>query len=191
MSETPTAIQSVYDTVFIQMEPFTYSLKLEKHEDLCRYKLSEIEIHNLIKFHLENTDFKEMDYDMYCKMKKFIYESLSHLVKYEVGYTSWRDDRALTTLFHQAYDRVENYMNVLGVYNVNPFLTKSQLKNVVVQMPQIPVDTTVNTSIPMSVDKEVVDVIPAASDVIAMEEGDAVFNQLMNQLCKKFTGMRV
>lgn len=118
------------ETAFIQMEPFVYNLPVANTYILFRDKLSETEIENLIMFHLDKTDFIMIDPIKYHQMKKVISESLKYVVQYELGYKSWRNDSPLDKLFHQAYDRIDLYMNTNGIFNITPFLLKSQLDRI-------------------------------------------------------------
>jgi hypothetical protein len=118
------------ETAFIQMEPFVYNLPVANTYILFRDKLNETEIENLIMFHLDKTDFIMIDPIKYHQMKKVISESLKYVVQYELGYKSWRNDSPLDKLFHQAYDRIDLYMNTNGIFNITPFLLKSQLDRI-------------------------------------------------------------
>lgn len=110
----------VFGDRYICMKPFSNNMP----------KLKEDEIEEILRFHLNTTEIKFTDKQTFNFISKFLEEALKYIVVEDPDYKGWLCDTKINTLYHQAYNRVEHYMNVGGLMNIQPFTKKCILQKI-------------------------------------------------------------
>ena len=150
---------------YINMEPFTSVLNIvpvEEYQSTC-----------FLKTKLSDVDIQHiirfhLDYSEIPETNMTEYNQIKAFLQQSLKnvisrqkYNSWIDDRPIETLYHQAYDRTGNYMQYTNVFNLEPFIVERSYT---------------------------IDIIPSP---IKVEESDDFTESMMEQLCKKFMGIRI
>ena len=195
---------------YINVIPF--AIRIEFKPARHRTKLTKCEVEELIRFHIHDDHwnmYNETDLSIH-EYETFLFNALSYYVHYDPDYRGYKMGNMFKSVYHQAYDRILHYMDIKeDRYNMRPFMMTSELaaldrarvedsddiseifRNLSTTMTHDLEDGNIELPRWVAQEEDHVHIMDPDTDVVTITpEEPAVFDDdVMEQLCRKFSGM--